>query len=223
MTDLDRLIAEADPDGKLEKVREYMAHRFGMAGIKSEHDADEIMAFGQSILKPANAALAEALHTIKWLAKERNADFAKWTDAEAVIERQGKELGEKDKALDVVREVAERITKEGTDAPLDPLWLYERMCEVIEVIDAAHDFQHVTEGGTREPYPGVAAADAAIAALEAENERLRVAITKLYRSPLLDESGYHERGEDIPEDVWDACEVIRQVLTPRPTEGGDRG
>lgn len=67
------------------------------------------------------------------------------------------------------------------------------------------------------------AADSLIAALEAENERLRVAITKLYRSPLLDESGYHERGEDIPEDVWDACEVIRQVLTPRPTEGGDRG
>jgi hypothetical protein len=64
-------------------------------------------------------------------------------------------------------------------------------------------------------------ADALRAALEAENERLRVAITKLYRSPLLDESGYHERGEDIPEDVWDACEVIRQVLTPRPTEGGE--
>lgn len=38
----------------------------------------------------------------------------------------------------VIREVAERITKEGTDAPLDPLWLYERMCEVIEVIDSGY-------------------------------------------------------------------------------------
>lgn len=38
----------------------------------------------------------------------------------------------------VIREVAERITKEGTDAPFDSLWMYERMCEVIEVIDSGY-------------------------------------------------------------------------------------
>lgn len=44
---------------------------------------------------------------------------------------------ESQSALLTVREVAERITQEGNTTPLDPMWLYERMCEVIEVIDAA--------------------------------------------------------------------------------------
>ena len=72
---------------------------------------------------------SRSVRVIDWKSKARDAE----SENAALQSR----LDAATSAMSVVREVAERITKEGNTTPLDPMWLYERMCEVIEVVDQA--------------------------------------------------------------------------------------